>query len=283
MPLIIYIWGRGDLSRTLTGNWNIPAVWAGDGSLNSGPSSNEVFFRFVTGKGPESAMSLGVKFNASNGWNMRNFDCSKYGRPTGIWQIGPIFSCDRWIPDVLCDALPRTRGGPIYVGQPTGWVNAHQPDPQPPNPKREYDIDYCTFQRSRPIPFEQYSDDFNILGFLGQWVDQPQSTVMDTYTHPGYMTWTLMGPALGTGIAPVGGDGLFSLDLYPPPWEMEICFLVPDDTVPWNLFMNFQPVTSGGRRVAWHPGVQNLPKEKKGSLSGLQKNRLEKPTNWRQP
>ena len=103
-----YIWGRGDLSRTLTGNWNIPAVWAGDGSLNSGPSSNEIFFRFVTGKSSESAMSVGVKFNASNGWNMRNFDCSKYGRPTGIWQIGPIISGDRWIPDVLCEALPRT-------------------------------------------------------------------------------------------------------------------------------------------------------------------------------
>ena len=94
-------------------------------------------------------------------------------------------------------------------------------------------------------------------------MDQPQSTVIDAYTHPGYMTWTLMGPSLGTGIAPVGGDGLFSLDMYPPPWEMEICFLVPDDSVPWNFFMNFQPVTSGGRRVAWHPGVQNLPKEKK--------------------
>ena len=280
-----FIWGRGDLSHVLTGNWNIQAVWAGDGSENSGPASNEIFFRFVVRgarKGgtneaisdvysaPETAMALGVKFNASNGWHMRNFDCSRYGKATGIWQIGPIFSCDRWIPDGLAANVPRTRGpAAISVGSSDPKVSpgsaraaVHSPEPQPPDPNREYYVNYCVFMRSRPIPFEHLSDDFNILGYLGRWVDQPQSTVMDTYTHPGYLTWTLMGPAQGTGIAPVGGD-LFNLDLYPPPWEMEICFEAPDDSVPWNFWMNFQPVTSGGRRLAWHPGVQNLPKEKK--------------------
>src|SRR5947207_13974621 len=52
-----------------------------------------------------------------------------------------------------------------------------------------------------------------------------------------------------------------NLSVYPPPWEIEICFICPDDKIPWNFYMNFQPVTKSGRRLQWHPGVQNVPGE----------------------
>ncbi len=36
---------------------------------------------------------------------------------TGVWEIGPIISADRWIPDVLCRNLPQVKGPhPIMLG-----------------------------------------------------------------------------------------------------------------------------------------------------------------------
>jgi len=268
-----FVWGRGNLHHTLTGNWNIPSVWIGDGAQYGGPASNQVFFRFAVNDSDSqhaslTTLSLGIKFDPQHGWNTRAFHTGEFGSVTGIWQIGPILSCDRWIPDELCANLPRAKGPhPIWMGNQPGnyaknWVPVESRKPEQPSPAHPYYIDYCVFLRSRPIPFEQYSDDFNIRGFMGQWITQEQSTLIETYSHPGYMTWTLLGPSLATGIAPVGGD-LLNLDIYEPPWEMEVCFSSPDDTIPWNFFMNFQMKTNKGRKFAWHPGVQNLPDEKR--------------------
>jgi hypothetical protein len=287
-PDTFLVWGRGDLHHTLMGDWEIPYVWIGDGASAAGPASNQLFFRFVVrGAGeekqtsgvyggesaaafPRRNLSVGIKFDASYGWNMRDFDTSEFGKITGIWEIGPIISCDRWIPDVLCRSLPMLRGPhPIMLGGDPdpkhywrNWVSVYAPKPEPPDPSFEQYVDYCVFMRSHPIPFEEMSDDFDIQGYRGQWVIQDQDTIIETYSNPGYMTWTLTGPSLATGIAPVGGDYM-NLSVYKPPWEAEICFIAPDDTIPWNFFMNFAPVAKSGRHLTWHPGIQNLPKDRR--------------------
>ena len=171
---------------------------------------------------------------------MRTIDCSEYGKITGVWEIGPIISADRWIPDVLCRNLPQVKGPhPLFLGNGASQMTTvHAPKPEPPNPAYEYYVDYCVFFGSSPRPFEQFSDDFNIVGYLGQWQVQEQCTLMDTHSHPGYLMLKLLGPGLGTGFAAAGGSSL-KLSDYPPPWEIETSLIAPDDSVPWNYWMNF--------------------------------------------
>ncbi|HLJ10390.1 MAG TPA: hypothetical protein VKU82_04340, partial [Planctomycetaceae bacterium] len=77
-----------------------------------------------------------------------------------------------------------------------------------------------------------------------------------------------LGPGLGTGFGPAGGSSL-DLSIYPPPWEIEICFNAPDDTIPWNFWMNFIVVDKDGKnRGGWTPGIENFPKEKRHKLYG---------------
>ena len=61
---------------------------------------------------------------------------------------------------------------------------------------------------------------------------------MDTHSHPGHLMLKLLGPGLGTGFGPAGGSSL-KLSDYPPPWEIETSFIAPDDSIPWNYWMNF--------------------------------------------
>ncbi len=98
----------------------------------------------------------------------------------------------------------------------------------------------------QPRPFEKYSDEFNILGYLGQWQVQEQCTLMDTHSYPGHLMLKLLGPGLGTGFGAAGGSSL-KLSDYPPPWEIETSFIAPDDSIPWNYWMNFIVVDKQGR------------------------------------
>ena len=51
---------------------------------------------------------------------------------------------------------------------------------------------------------------------------------------------------------------------YQPPWEIETSFIAPDDTVPWNYWMNFIVVDKQGKNLGmWTPGVENDPKAKR--------------------
>ncbi len=268
-PETYLVWGRGDLGYTVMGNWNIPYVWIGDGAKYGGPASPQLFFRCVV-QSP-TQLSVGIKFDASHGWNMRHIDCSKFGTITGIWEIGPIISADRWIPDVLCRQLQQRKGPhPLFIGgdakMTDRMANVYAPDPESPNPKYEYYIDYCVFFDAPPRSFESLSDDFNIVGYLGKWQVQEQCTLMDTHSHPGYLMLKLLGPGLGTGFGAASGSQL-DLKNYPPPWEIEVCFIAPDDTIPWNFFMNFIVVDDMGKqRGGWTPGVQNDPKAGRHTL-----------------
>ena len=114
-PETYLVWGRGDLGHTVMGDWRIPYVWIGDGARYAGPASPQLFFRCVL-QSP-TRLAVGIKFDASHGWNMRTIDCSEFGTITGVWEIGPIISADRWIPDVLCRNLPQVKGPhPIMLG-----------------------------------------------------------------------------------------------------------------------------------------------------------------------
>jgi len=87
----------------LNGDWNIPYFFQGS-MPDAGPASPQARFRFYL-PGP-NGFGVGIKFNDWNEHEMRWVDCSRFGKITGVWEIGPIFSCDRWIPDVLCKELP---------------------------------------------------------------------------------------------------------------------------------------------------------------------------------
>jgi hypothetical protein len=266
-PETYLVWGRGDLGRTAMGDWRIPYVWIGDGAKYAGPASPQLFFRCVLLS--PTRLSVGIKFDASHGWNMREIDCSEYGPITGVWEIGPIISADRWIPDVLCRNLPQVKGPhPLMLGagDPKQYTQTMTPvvapRPEPPNPDYEYYIDYCVFFGADPRPFEAYSDEFDIPGYLGRWQAQEQCTLMDTHSHPGNLMLKLLGPGLGTGFGAAGGSSL-KLSDYPPPWEIETSFTAPDDTLPWNYWMNFIILDRQGKSIGmWTPGVENDPKAK---------------------
>ncbi len=86
---------------------------------------------------------------------------------------------------------------------------------------------------------------------------------MDTHSYPGYLMLKLLGPGLGTGFGPAGGSSL-KLSDYPPPWEIETRLIAPDDSIPWNYWMNFIVIDKQGRqRGMWTPGIENDPKRKR--------------------
>lgn len=263
-PETYLVWGRGDLGHNVVGDWEIPYIWIGDGAKYGGPASNQLYFRCVVDS--PTSIQIGIKFDASHGWNMRRIDCSRFGRITGIWELGPIFSGDRWIPDVLCRSLPIKRGENKLMANFQNLKDHRKtgtqtliPPPETPNPDYEYYVDYCVFFPSKPFPLEAFSDDFNIPGYMGKWQLQEQGTLADTYSHPGYLQLILIGPGLGTGFSSIEGQAL-NLDFYQPPWEIEMCFIPPPDDQPWNLWMNWQLRDGNDQPIgSWAPGIMNDP------------------------
>ena len=263
-----FVWGRGDLGYATMGNWNIPSIWVGDGGRRGGPANDRIFFRFRMLS--PTYLQFGFRGDQSYAFHIRSLDVSQYGAITGIWEIGPIISCDRWIPDVLCRNLTPIKGWSdpgdlVSEVKPGGrysyrWEKFYKaPDPVAPKPTFAYYVDYCAFFPSAPLPLEEYSDNFDIVGYMAKWQAQPQSTLIDTHTNPGYLTMTLIGSSCATGFGPLGGSEL-ELSRYPPPWEIEIAFIAPDDTIPWNFWMNWQVADQHGNwKTTWQPGVQNFP------------------------
>ena len=208
---------------------------------------------------------------------MRRIDCSKFGKITGVWEIGPIISGDRWIPDVLCRSLPQLKGPhPVQLGHgdPTELSRSLDDRRWRPNPSRripcyEYYVDYCVFFGSAARGRSKSSRTTST--FSATWASGRSRSSARSPTRiriPGQLMLKLLGPGLGTGFGPAGGS---SLDFahYPPPWEIEICFTAPDDSIPWNLFMNFIVVDKDGKnRGGWTPGVENFPAEKRHQLYG---------------
>jgi len=248
-PETFLVWGRGDLDQKVTGNWKMPYVVSGP-MPNSGAASPQIFFRAVLES--LTRIRVGIRFRDPDDFEERVIDCSKFGKITGVWEIGPIFSCDRWIPDELTKELPVLH----HVSNP--------PEPVAPNPMFEFYVDYCVFMYAYPAaPFEHYSDDFNILGYLGQWRGFQIPFSAETWSNAGYLTITLLGASQGVWFGPRTLN-YFDLEVYEPPWEMEICFIPPDDSVPWNLVFQHILYDKNKRLIGyWGPGVQNFPVEKR--------------------
>jgi len=261
-PETYMLYGRGDLAHNVMGDWNLNHIWEG-GTRYSGTASHQYFFRCQVMS--PAVLQIGFKSEAKHGWTDRSFDCSKFGNITGIWEIGPIFSCDRWIPDVLCRHLSLKKGYHSMFGgstDPTRYVpkllNFDAPAPIPPDPIHEFYVDYCVFFGAYPAPVTHLSDEFNIPGYIGQWAAQIPFG-FDTWSNPGYLTVTTLGPSQGVFFGSVAGSNL-DLKYHKPPFELEICFIPPDDRHPWNFYLNCMVTDRDGViRGGWRPGVANLP------------------------
>ena len=273
-PETYFVWGRGNFGLTVRGDWQVPHLWAGDGVRKAGPASDQLYFRLRVVN--RTTLDIGLRFDPSHPFNMRRIDCSKLGEITGIWEVGPVFSCDRWIPDTLCRNLTwKRRPMTLAMGELIASVDEggnysaeyikyyETPDPEPPNPKYEYYVDHCTFIARDAASFEDFSDDFDIPGYLAKWQSQPHGATIDTYNNPGYLTMNLVGAGGSTGFQTVGSPE-FDLSQYKPPWEVEIAFIGPDDRYPWSFWLNWEMADQEGNwKAHWQPGVQNLPKEEK--------------------
>ena len=265
---VYLVYGRGDLDPTAVGNWNVPYIWQGPAggswSKNGGPASYALSFRVKLA----SPTSLEVGFFGGLtgaphvGWRMKTIDVSRFGKITGIWEIGPIVSLDRWIPDVLAPELGLSPSPPIKTSDPS-WMY--------------YTVDYAAFFGTNIENLDHMSDDFDVPGFQAKWYHESQGLVED-YSHPGYLTITLPGPSLdGWAMCPTCiGSTIVDLRKVKdfPGYEFEIGFVPPEDNSMWDLYMSSvtlwdeagKPVGNGMPYAdpgAWQPGVQYFPKERR--------------------
>jgi hypothetical protein len=252
-PETYLVWGRGDLDASLNGDWKIPYFLQGS-MPDGGPASPQIFFRFQL-QDP-SRLQVGIKFKDWNEYYMRSVDCSRFGKITGVWEIGPIFSCDRWIPDVLCKQIPVLH--PEII---------NPPEPIAPNPLFEFYVDYCAFLDCSPTaPWEHFSDEFDRPGFL-TWRGFQIPFQAETWSHPGYLTITLLGASQGCYFFPMTLTGI-DLKAYPPPWEWEVCVIPPAEPAPWNLYFTHRFLdTRDTLKAFWRPGVIYDPRTKRTTFT----------------
>jgi hypothetical protein len=281
-PEVYLVYGRGNLGPEINGNWKMNYTWlGGEGSISGstvkigGPANSIVRFR-ASLLGPTS-LQVGVGFGQDAGWRIRTIDVSRFGKITGIWEIGPIFSLDRWIPDVLAKELGiasrpewfksfkerlRLVGPPSATGGPLLKTLDQNFQIEPPDPKFEYFVDYAVFYGNGPENFDHLSDEFNVPGFLAdqKWYIEGNG-MAETYSHPGNLTVTLLGMNGAWAMCPIlSGDGV-DLARHKPPIEFEVAFTAPDDSLPWNLWWTFNLFDHSGKSLGqgWNPGIQNIP------------------------
>ncbi|MEM2124296.1 MAG: hypothetical protein QXL43_03040, partial [Methanolinea sp.] len=264
-PERFLVWGRGDLGYSVMGDWEIPYVEIGNGMKDGGPASPQVNFQCLVTS--PTSIAIGVKFNPMMDYRMREIDFAKlYGPATGIWEIGPIISGDRWIPDQLCRVLSHKRGPePILLGPrwkdgqlEHDWLTIPRPVPAAPEKNVKYLVDYCVFGSAAPKDLTEFSDEFDIPGYLDNGRYQLYGSRIDTHSLPGYLTLTKMGQSLECFAW--GSPGHMDFKDFPPPWEIEACVLPPSDKFNWDFNLGFGLVSREGKTLGhWYPGVRNLP------------------------
>jgi hypothetical protein len=281
-PEAYLVYARGDLAPAVNGNWKVNYTWLGfEGSVSGswskvgGPADSVL--RFRTALLNPTTLQIGVGSGDRPGWRMRNIDVSKFGKITGIWEIGPIISLDRWIPDVLARELE--------LAGPPEWLKSFKqrlplvapPDDadaavikqlddafriDPPDPKFEYFLDYAVFYGNGPENLDHLSEEFDVPGFLADQKFYIEGNgLAETYSNPGFLTVTLLGMNGGWAMCPIiSGDGI-DLARHKPPLEFETAFIAPDDTIPWNYWWTFNLFVGDGKNLGqgWGPGVQNIP------------------------
>jgi len=265
------VYGKGDLDPSITGDWRVPYVWLGfpgaaqDWSHSGGPASFELNYRvkLVSPTHLEVGFFGGEQGEPHTGWRMRKIDVSHFGRITGIWQIGPIISLDRWIPDVL---VPGLNLSPSPLIAPVESA------------KEFYLVDYAVFYGVGPQTVEDMSDDFDHPGFQPKWYHEGDA-IVETYSHPGYLTVTLPPSLMGWAMCPtsIGRTNIDFNELTPfPGYEVEISFVPPEGkTTMWNLYMSSfsvwdqagKPVGSGSMTQVFGSLACNISQRKEESRS----------------
>ena len=266
---VYLIYGKGDLDPNVLGNWRIPFIWQGypEGAwdYSGGPASHTLSFRvkLISPTSLEVGFYGGLRGEPHIGWRMKTIDVSRFGKITGIWEIGPIVSLDRWVPDVLAPELGLSSSPPV----------------KGPDPSKVYSmVDYAAFFGANGATLDHWSDNFDDPGFHAKWYHEG-GAITDTYSHPGYLTVTLLPQGEAAWAMCPTCIGSTIVDLHDMKdfhgYEYEVGFIPPDVSVPWNLYMssiNFydesgKPVGYGTMTYAdpgsWVTGLQYLPKEKR--------------------
>jgi hypothetical protein len=239
-PERFLVWGRGDLAPELVGDWEIPTIDVGDGQQDGGPATTDAYLRLRIFS--PTGISFATRFEQARAFNQRYVDVSKFGKITGVWEIGPVVPSSSWIT--------------------TQWPGSEE-IPSEPTPKlTDVYIGFCDFRYAPPFPsFDCISNDFNIPGFMGGLWSEFHGLAADNLSNPGYLTYTLRGGANATGGSATEGYKLMFSD-HPPPWEIEVCFIAPDDTIPWDFLMNWTIFDKDENKIgAWTPGMVNIPGE----------------------
>src|SRR5262249_12396821 len=120
-PEVYLVYGRGDLSPAATGNWNVGYTWLGyegsvSGSWSKGEGPAHSVVRFRASLLNPTTLQVGVGYGDHPAARLRPVDVRRFGKTTGIWEIGPVISLDRWIPDVLA--------GELKLNQPPEWLKS---------------------------------------------------------------------------------------------------------------------------------------------------------------
>ncbi len=263
------VYGRGDLGRDLVGNWRVPYLWQGYPTApwdrTGGPASLTLSFRVKVAS--PTALEIGFFGGMIGfphpGWRMKTVDVSRFGKITGIWEIGPIVSLDRWIPDTLAHEIGL--GSTVRL--------------QPPLPSKDYHVDYGIFFGTGLKNLEHMSDDFDDPVPLAKWYHEAKA-IIETFSHPGYLTATFMGTSTDAwGMCSTAIGELVELKDSEPfsGYEMEISYIPPDIDIPWNVYMssiilydergrkvgaeNMAPAAEVHPDFNWHPGVMYVPRE----------------------
>jgi len=278
-PEVYLVYGRGDLAPEANGDWKYNYSWVGSrGSLSGtwkrmgGPA--EYSIRFNVSVNGSNSLTVGIGSGHDSGWRSHNINTS---RPiTGIWEIGPIISGDRWIPDVLASELE--------VNEPPLWIESFRqhhkiikdisPDQekilerlqetfevQPPDKRFESYIDYMVFFGNGHENLDHLSEDFNIPGFLADQKYYIEGQAFgETYSNPGYMTITCYGQNGGWALCPIMAAGKIDvLEDHEPPLEMELAFIPPENDRFWNFWWNVGLYDEAGTSHPWQPCIYNIP------------------------
>ncbi len=277
-PEVFLVYGRGDLDPIAQGNWNFGYTSVGADLNNAGSGeaggAADPIIKFRVGMN-SSNLTLGVGFGPNIGWKSRVINFGRFGKATGIWEIGPIISLDNWMAEELGPELGLTEPPrwlkSIKSRYSTSW-GEHDPatiDPllelfriQPPDPKVPCYLDYAIFYHNGPGYIEQLGEEFNVPGFLaGEKYYIEGNVFTETFSNPGFLTATSFGNHGGWAMCPIfGGSSIDLTGERSPPFEVEIAAITPDNDKPWNLWWNIGIWNEKGDKYAgWQPCIKNIP------------------------